>query len=188
MRLVIDRRSHPLDPDFTALVHSASGQALSLCYQCRKCTAGCPMAHAMDFWPHKLIRLVQLGAQGPALRAHGPWLCAGCGTCSARCPNGLDVSRVMDAVKELAEARGLSRGGRARLFHRIFLDGIRLFGRQHEATLLARYKLSSGSLLGDLVHGLRLAMKGKVPLLPTLLRGRRSVAAIFARTQGGGEG
>ncbi|MDR2106559.1 MAG: hypothetical protein LBP24_04045, partial [Coriobacteriales bacterium] len=42
------------------------------CYQCGKCTAGCPMAHEMDLVPRQLIRMLQLGFIDRALNARAP--------------------------------------------------------------------------------------------------------------------
>ena len=39
------------------------------CYQCGKCTAGCPRGDVMDIGPTRLIRLVQTGEVLEAARA-----------------------------------------------------------------------------------------------------------------------
>ncbi len=84
--------------DFVAKVRDISGQNLMACNQCGKCSAGCPVAFAMDLLPNQVIRLAQLG-QEEALESRTIWLCASCLTCASRCPKGVDLSRVMDAMR-----------------------------------------------------------------------------------------
>ncbi len=84
--------------DFVAKVREISGQNLMQCNQCGKCSAGCPVAFAMDMLPNQVIRLAQLG-QEEVLDSRTIWLCASCATCASRCPKGVDLSRVMDALR-----------------------------------------------------------------------------------------
>ena len=93
--------------DFLRQVEEASGQNLYACYQCGKCSAGCPATFAMDLLPNQVIRLVQLGQREEALNCTTIWLCAACLTCIARCPKGVDLARIMEALRKLAmEERG----------------------------------------------------------------------------------
>jgi len=78
-----------------------SGQNLASCYQCGKCSAGCPAVSAMDILPNQVIRLVQLGLEEELMRAKTPWICASCFTCLARCPRGVDLSKVMEAIRQI---------------------------------------------------------------------------------------
>jgi len=169
-----------LDTSFTGAIAERSGQPLERCYGCRKCTAGCPTAYAMDFEPAQIVRLVQLGARRELLGSHAIWLCVGCETCGTRCPNGICVGRINDALKQIAIASGVRPGEPAVYqFHRSFLNSIWRFGRVHEVTMLVEYKLRAGNLLADLMLGARLLMAGKLPLWPRPARGRRQVAALF---------
>jgi len=72
------------------------------CYHCGKCSAGCPAAGFMDILPNQVIRLVQLGLVRNALESETIWFCAACQTCYARCPKGVDLPRVMEALREIA--------------------------------------------------------------------------------------
>lgn len=88
-------------------VEELSGQDLLACYQCGKCAAGCPVAFAMDLLPSQVIRLAQLGQIEELLETQTIWLCAACQTCTTRCPKGVDLARIMEALRELAlRARG----------------------------------------------------------------------------------
>lgn len=86
-------------------VEEISGQDLALCNQCGKCSAGCPAASAMDLLPSQVIRSIQLGLND-GLLSRAIWLCASCLTCAARCPNGIDLARVMEASRAVSLRRG----------------------------------------------------------------------------------
>ena len=84
---------------FVGKVAELSGQNLNLCYQCGKCSAGCPMSFAMDLLPNQIIHLVQLGLEEDIASSKTIWLCASCLTCTVRCPKGVDISRIMEALR-----------------------------------------------------------------------------------------
>jgi heterodisulfide reductase subunit D len=92
---------------FIDRVNDLSGQVTQLCYHCRKCTAGCPAAFAMQYGPDRVLRLIQFGQAERVLASRDPWLCFGCEMCGAHCPNEIDINEVMLALKELAGERGL---------------------------------------------------------------------------------
>lgn len=169
-------------PDFQFLnaIQEHSGQAVSSCYRCLKCTGGCPMAEEMDYPPDKLVRMVQLGLKETALRSKAIWLCTGCVTCSERCPNGIDVARVIDSLKQMAMEKKLPAGEqRIVAFHESFLGTVKQYGRLHEATMIALLKLKTRDLMSDVGVGLKLFLKGKIPPLPQRIRGRAEVAGLF---------
>ncbi len=91
---------------FVQEVETLSGQNLLACNQCGKCGAGCPVAYALDVLPNAILRLAQLGLED-VLEAQTIWVCAACQTCLSRCPKGVDVPRVMEALRTLAMQRGL---------------------------------------------------------------------------------
>ena len=99
MRAVISPQT--LHSEFVKKVVEVSGQNLNLCYQCGKCSAGCPMSFAMDLLPNQIVRLVQLGLEEDIANSKTVWLCASCFTCTARCPKGVDLSRLMETLRLL---------------------------------------------------------------------------------------
>ena len=99
MRIEISREK--LQSGFIKKVEEISGQSLRSCYQCGKCSAGCPMAFSMDLLPNQIIRLAQLGLEEDIAKSKAIWLCASCVTCSVRCPRGVDLARVMEAMRLL---------------------------------------------------------------------------------------
>lgn len=81
-------------------VETISGQNLSLCYQCGKCSATCPLSAQMDLMPHQVVRYLQLGLE-QVFYAKSYWLCATCFSCETQCPRGLDVSKICEALRTI---------------------------------------------------------------------------------------
>jgi heterodisulfide reductase subunit C2 len=169
-------------PTFLEEAKEKSGEDLSLCYQCLKCTAGCPTAPHMDVRPNNLIRMIQMGMKDAVLRSHAIWLCVSCETCGTRCPNKIDIGVLMDALREMAVKEKVPAAEKnIHLLHEAFVESIRRGGRVHEATMLMEYKLRSRDFFTDLIPGMKLFLKGKIPLLPTLIKGRDEIKRIFER-------
>lgn len=97
----VELSSKKLHSEFIKKVAEISGQNIYQCYQCGKCSAGCPMCFAMDILPNQIIRLAQLGLEDEIASSKTIWLCASCLTCDARCPKGVDLSRIMEAMRLL---------------------------------------------------------------------------------------
>ncbi|MDI6771034.1 MAG: 4Fe-4S dicluster domain-containing protein [bacterium] len=168
------------DPAWAPVIETASGERVGLCFGCGICTGSCPLAPAMDMLPSRLMKAVQLGLKERVLKATAPYLCVGCETCAVRCPNGIDVARVMDAVRQA----GLARGGPVprvdiQRFHQWFLRTVRLFGRAHEGLLSAGFSLQQGRLREDLPTGWALMRHGRLALWPHFIRRRREVRRLF---------
>jgi len=87
--------------EFVRLVNEISGQNVLNCYQCGRCSGGCPLTFAMKLLPSQVIRLVQLGLEEEALETNTPYVCASCLTCFARCPRGVDLAKVMEALRAI---------------------------------------------------------------------------------------
>jgi len=87
--------------DFVKKIEEISGQKLLACYQCGKCSAGCPAVGEMDILPNQVIRYAQLGFQEELLQARSVWLCASCYTCNVRCPKGIKIAEVMEAIRQV---------------------------------------------------------------------------------------
>ena len=171
-----------VDPQFLEEAKRRSGEDLSLCYQCLKCTAGCPTAPHMEFRPNNIIRLIQMGMKDQILRSHAIWLCVSCETCGTRCPNKIDIGALMDTLREMAvEEKVPAAEKNIHLLHEAFIESIRRGGRVHEATMLIEYKLRSRDFFTDLLPGMMMFLKGKIPLLPTLIKGRGEIKRIFER-------
>jgi heterodisulfide reductase subunit C len=103
----IEISSKDIKTELIKEIETLSGQKLLSCYQCGKCSAGCPMVEAMDILPNQIIRLLQLGQVEDVKDSKTIWICASCFTCEARCPKGVDLSKIMEAVRVLLLRKGV---------------------------------------------------------------------------------
>jgi len=87
--------------EFVKKVEELIGVNILSCYQCGKCSAGCPSSFFMDLIPSHIIRLIQLGQKEEVLNSKTMWLCASCLTCSVRCPRGVDIAAIMETLRLL---------------------------------------------------------------------------------------
>jgi heterodisulfide reductase subunit C len=177
------RRDHVLQgAGFAPWLKQACGEDVCRCYQCLKCSTGCPMAEAMDILPHQVIRMAQLGRGEELLHSETIWVCVSCYTCSIRCPNDIHIAHIMDALRELALKQGVPpKRERVVLFHQLFLASIREYGRVYEAKLLAKYEAKSGELMKNAPLGLAMFLKGKIALLPQKVADIKGVRETFGR-------
>ncbi len=170
------------NPSFCAEVEQLSGENTLQCYQCGECTAGCPAAFAMDYSPTKIMRMVQIGCEDQILESSAIWLCAACETCTTRCPRGLSAARVMDACREMALKKGVKTGEPGvSSFHEVFLDGVKANGRVFEPLMIAVHKVKSRNFFQDVPLGIKMFFKGKLPLIPSRIRGLAEVRGIFRK-------
>jgi heterodisulfide reductase subunit C len=175
--------------EFGALVHFK----VAACYQCKRCTNGCPVTFAMDLYPDEIIRRVNLGDLNRVLGTRTIWICSSCETCSTRCPNEVDIAGVMDFLKEMAVQRGLAAPeAQTRAFHESFLKEIEKRGRIFEGGLMQRYllksgeglrKLADGSIREDMALGFSLLRRGRMPLWPERIRDRKTVRKLMKHSR-----
>ncbi len=174
-------------PSLRKKIEELSGQKISACFQCEKCTNGCPVTFAMDVVPHRLMRMLQLGLLDEAFRSDTIWVCASCETCSTRCPNDIDIAHVMDTLRQLAQREGIKTTHKnAPVFHSAFLSSLRRHGRVHEPEMAVVYTLKSGGLGGlrkQAGTGIAMFKRGKIKLLPPRVRARRQVKSIFQKVK-----
>ena len=172
-----------INSDLAQRVERETGQNVYLCYQCVKCTSGCPLAGFFDWQPNQIMRALQLGQEDIALHSHTPWLCASCQTCTTRCPQGLDITAIMEFLTREARQRGIEPQVReVDIFNQAFLREIRLWGRAYELGLMAEMKLRTRNILGDLDLGVKMIRKRKMAFLPHATRPPRKVRPIAGAT------
>jgi len=163
-----------------AYVRRTSGASVQKCYQCGKCSAGCPMGSEMTLRPHDIMRLTIANDRRTLFNDDSLWLCLTCETCSARCPCDVDPARVIDALRELAAAEGVEHAPRSiRAFHEAFLEQIRSTGRLSEVGLIMQYKLRSGALLQDVAVAPSMLRRGKLPLRAQRIDGAADVRRLM---------
>jgi heterodisulfide reductase subunit B len=149
------------------LVQDRSGQNVYSCYQCIRCSSGCPLSEHFDLTPSELMRNMQLGRDDKVLGSKTIWLCSSCQACSTRCPQGLDVVRIMDELKAISRERGVTPAvSSIATMYDVFLRDVRLLGRTYELGLAAELGLRRGDPFTELPMGLEMLRKGKFNLLP----------------------
>lgn len=169
---------------FAQEIQRRSGQNLSRCYQCKKCTGGCPTVGWYEWPNHAVVRLIQLGKREELVSSKAVWMCVSCETCGTRCPNGIYLSPVFDALRALSLEEGRVAEPAVVAFHKAFVGSARRFGRVHEATMLLAYKWAAKDFFTDLAVGMKLFFKGKIPLLPRSVKGKHQLRQIFEESKG----
>jgi len=166
--------------DLAREIEKKTGQNAFLCYQCIRCTSGCPLTDFFDYTPNQIMRLVQIGDEEAALNSKTPWLCAACLTCTTRCPQGLDIARIMEALTQVALERGVEpKVPEVALFNKVFLADAKIFGRVYELGLMGSMNLLTAvtslepkKLFEDMDLGLEMFKRAKISLLPAFSRTR----------------
>lgn len=180
-----EERTVHLDDNHSAFsdeIIRLSGVNTDLCWQCKTCAGGCPFSDAMDYFPNKIIRLIQLGMKDQVLKSSSIWICVGCHTCSMECPQAIDMSSVMDAVKQTALAEGIKIGApRVYDFHKEVLNSIQRYGRTHKLEIMMRYKLSQRDWFSDMDIGLKMLSKRKLDLMPSKVKQLSDIKKIFEK-------
>ena len=177
-----EREGFRINSDLAQLIQEELGQNVYLCYQCVKCTSGCPVGKYFDWQPNQIMRAVQLGQEDIALEAQTPWLCACCQVCTTRCPQDLDIAAIMDFLTREALNRGIDPPVQeVDNMNKAFLREVRLWGRSYELGLIAELKLRNirtHPITEDLDMGIKMIAKNKFPFFPTLTRPPRKVKPI----------
>jgi heterodisulfide reductase subunit C2 len=185
---------------FINVVKNECGENFNYCYQCGKCSAGCPVAHAMDIRPNRIIRLLQLGYMNELLNSRTIWLCATCSTCTSRCPRNIDLAKIIDTLRIIAyRFKFYKQAQKEALFHELFMKSMAKHGRVYELGLAVGYltksllkgyaplyelglvagvNLKKGGIIKDAL-GLPFFMQKKMPKLPHKVRGGGEVQMIL---------
>lgn len=159
-------------------VEAETGSNVSLCYQCAKCSSGCPVVAHMDRMPNQVMRAVQFDDLS-VLNSRTIWLCASCQTCSTRCPQGMDIAGVMDTLRIEARKQGIKPAvPTVELFNRLFLRNAGWFGRVYELGLMGGMNMMTGRPFHDMAMGLEMFKRGKLRMLPSVTRPPKKVAPV----------
>ena len=157
---------------------------INQCYQCGKCSAGCPVATEMDLLPHQMVRLAVLDDVERIVQSKSFWLCLTCHTCGARCPNGIDVPALLDPIRHQVLAKNIETSkSNVPVFHKTFMENVKRFGRVHELSLVGNYKMKTKTFLDDMKLGIDMFKKGRMRLLPKWPFGNSAVKEIFKKSR-----
>lgn len=172
-----------IDKDFIKEVQERSGQNIKTCYQCLKCSVGCPVFPYMEFKTNSVIRLIQYGEREKVLRSSSIWLCVSCMTCGVRCPNEIDMSAVMDTLREMSieDNYAYEADRRVVILHEEFVRSVKMWGRLHEVTFFIPYMVRSLDLFSNMGTALALMPRGKFPLMPKQIEGIEEIRRLFDR-------
>ena len=159
-------------------------QKVGHCYQCGKCSAGCPISFQMDYLPNQIIRMVQLGMEEQVLSSRTIWLCASCLICTVRCPREIDVAEIMDYLRRRAYKKQIIplEETEIPLFNKIFLRNIESFGRLYEMGLIGMFNVLSGEFFKDFSCAPKMFLKRKIGVFPQRVKNIREVRDIFKRS------
>lgn len=166
------------------LIKLKTGISANLCYQCGKCSAGCPLIEEMDISPNQILRMMQLGIpelDKRILSSFSIWLCLTCQTCYSRCPKEVDLPLIMDFLRAESIKRNLihPKAHNIIAFHKSFLNSIKSNGRLYEFGLLVNYKLRTMNLLQDLNLAPAMIAKGKLNFIPNKMKQIKEIKKIF---------
>lgn len=160
------------------------GEKISHCYQCGKCSAGCPISYQMDYLPNQIMRMVQLGMEKQVLSSKTIWLCASCLTCTTRCPREIDIAEIMDYLRRQAYKKQVIPVEETEipLFNKIFLRNIELFGRLYEMGLIGMFNLLSGEFFKDMSLAPKMFLKQKIGIFPRRAKNLKELRDIFKKS------
>ena len=173
-------------------LEESTGNDYNCCYQCGKCTAGCPAGTFMDNPPARIMRLVQAGYMEEALKSDALWYCLGCQTCTSRCPQNMEIAATMDLLRALALEKNIISEDKAKklvnAFHLSFLNNIRKHGRLEELSLVNSYKLRTRTFLQDAASGVKMIREGKINPMHSLtgkcgVKAKDQIAKIFEASE-----
>jgi heterodisulfide reductase subunit C2 len=162
------------------------GVITSHCYQCGKCTAGCPLNEDMDIMPSQILRILQAelpGYEDKLLSSLSIWLCLACDTCYSRCPQEVKLSQVMDFLRQesLRQNKVNPKAKDILSFHKAFLETIEKNGKLNEVWLTLNYKLKSLNMLQDVQKAPSMFFKGKLNPFPNKVQNVEEIERIFKR-------
>ena len=167
---------------FSDAVAAVGGVDVSHCYQCGKCATGCPVAYEMDLTPTELMHAIQLGLKDLVYKSKTMWLCASCLTCSVRCPQDIDIAEILDTVKIMMQRDNKKPKVPVVLkFNKTMVRNLKLFGRVHELSMAAMFKLRTVSFK-DMGMAIKMFMKGKFKIFPKI-KGSRAVRRMLKRVK-----
>jgi heterodisulfide reductase subunit C len=180
MSVVFSKETLQLAQDLQSL----TGENVRLCYQCKKCTLGCPSAYAMRMKPHELMRAIQLGLTEEIYWSGMIWICLSCETCNTRCPQDINILRVIDGLREMAISKKVDYYNphpAIPAFHRVFMALVKRFGKVYELGLALLLNLIMLTPFKDIDLASPMLMKGKLKPLPHFSRGAKELRQVMTR-------
>lgn len=153
------------------------------CFQCNRCAAGCPLLAEMDLTPAQVVHHLLLGEWDPVLTSGAIWACVHCETCTARCPQGVDVSGLFQAARVQAWRNGKAAPDQPIVaYFASFVENLYLYGRSAELPLTIICKLKSEDYFRDALLGIRLIARGRLNFL-SLPKGGATYRRLYEKVR-----
>ncbi len=179
---------------FVKRMQGETGENISACYQCERCTNACPVAHYMDIKPHQVIRYIQLGWREDLIASSTIWICLSCEMCTTYCPNEVGVAETINHLRNMAAHSSIRpKEKHLAVFHQTFLEQLQRFGRVNEFWLMNAFnlkpnilkeKIASGLFKDELQFGLTLWQKGRLHLLPKRSKAIKEIKDVYRLNRG----
>lgn len=114
-------------------IREECGENVYLCYQCEKCSSGCPTVPAMRYRPAQMMRMAQFGLEDSLASDPSLWRCLGCDTCTVHCPHNISVRRLVEVMRQhVMQERYLAGGVDALGEDEALRKGLRAMGMMGE--------------------------------------------------------
>lgn len=106
-------RSDEMDRRFVEeILAEPGGEHLLTCWSCGTCAATCLVRRFTPlFNPRLILHRAGLGLREAVLSSAEIWACSACDACYPRCPQGIHISYVMRAIRNLAIRAGYEAPG-----------------------------------------------------------------------------
>ncbi len=180
MTVSLPKETSQLSRDLQAL----TGVNVTACDQCEECTLGCPAAYAMRMKPHELVRAIQLGNSEEIHWSGAIWICLSCEACNTRCPQGINVLRVIDGLREMSrDFEYYNPSPAIPALHRIFMSLVKRYGKVHPLALVLLNNLRMLTPFKDVDLASPMLLKRKFKLLPRKSRGINELRRVVARVR-----
>jgi len=162
------------------------GESIRRCIQCGSCTGSCPVSYTMDITPREIIALFRAGEMKTILSSRTIWICASCYACTVRCPQGVQVTDILYALKRMAlEQRIMPKKFPVFILSKSFVTIANRYGRSFEPALIILYfvKTNPLKLLSMIPFFLKLLFKGRIALFPKKIKSVRAFSQILAEAE-----
>jgi heterodisulfide reductase subunit C len=166
------------------LLYAAEGEPINTCIQCGTCSGTCPVAGFMDHTPRQIIALINQGRKDEVLASNTFWYCASCYHCTVRCPQDINITELMYALKRYSIwKRQHQEGLIGPTFSEAFVKMIVRSGRSFEPILAPSYifSFSLTGFLQEIQNATGLMLKGRLPLLPARVKRLENFRRMLGR-------
>jgi quinone-modifying oxidoreductase subunit QmoC len=170
--------------EISNLLYAAEGEPLKTCIQCGTCSGTCPVAGYMDYTPRQIIALINFGNKKAVMESNTFWYCASCYYCTVRCPQEIDITELMYALKRYSIWKGQHQEGLiGPTFSEAFVKMIVRGGRSFEPILAPSYIFSFGlrEMLAEVTNATELLLKGRLPIIPARIKRLESFKRMIGR-------